>query len=293
MNIKLTDKLIIEETEKIVNFLKEKIRDNKAVIGVSGGLDSDATVRLTAKAIGAENLKLFIVIQDFIEEMHIDNAVKLANDLGVDLVKIEIPSLPTDLIRAMQDADPVENFNYKGLLDPARAKCSIRTAIFSTYQDRGYIVVGTSNRTEYETGFFLPFGDGIAHLKPLLHLYKTQVIQIAENIGTQKVVISQPASAGFWKGQTDLEDLAFWIFNKGPIGQERNFTKEDINKVNLIKSKLRTDLIDVALKCISENYSDDDIAEITKMSKSIITNLRALTINASILKHRKINEKLC
>lgn len=292
MDIKLTDQLIIQEIDRIINFLKNKIGENKAVIGVSGGLDSDVTVRLTAKAIGIQNLKLFIVIQDDIEDKHINNARKLANDLGVNLAEIEIPRLPMDLIKAMQNADPVENFNHEGLLDPARAKCSIRTAIFSTYQDRGYIVVGTSNRTEYETGFFLPFGDGLSHIKPLIHLYKTQVIQIAEKIGTQNEVINQPASAGFWKGQTDLEDLAFWIFNKGPIGQERNFTKEDINQVNLIKSELKTDLIDTILYCISKQYSDEEIVNATKMSKYIIANLRELTIKASRLKHRKINEKL-
>jgi NAD+ synthase len=231
LNIKYSDLMINEEIIRIELFIKETLKSNPAVIGISGGLDSDVVARIIHRITGHERLKLFLVIQQNMEKKHVENARNLAIDLNVELKEIDISDLPEIFISRLSQADSEENFLPKGLIDPSRAKCSLRTPIFSTYQDRGYIVIGTSNRTEIETGFFLPFGDGIAHIKPIAHLYKSQVIQLASHMGTKQEVIDQPASAGFWEGETDLEDLAYWLYNKGPIKQERNFSKEADNEV--------------------------------------------------------------
>jgi len=292
IQIKFSPKDIERKVNDIINFIKNKTGNEKVVIAVSGGLDSDVVVRLAEKAVGKTRIKIFIVIQKDIEYHHLQNARELALELGIKLIEITIPELPYNLIKAMETADVSEGFNSSGLLDPARAKCSIRTAIFSTYQDRDYVVIGTSNKTEYETGFFLPFGDGIAHIKPIIHLYKTQVVQIAKYIGTNPKVIKQPASAGFWKGQTDLEDLAYWIFNEEPIKKERNFTSDEINKVNEIKIKLNTELIDIALYAFSNNCNDFETAQFSKLPVEIIEKLRKLTIVSVNFKHRNINERI-
>ena len=48
-------------------------------------------------------------------------------------------------------------FNSRLILDPAKAKCSMRSAIISSYQDKGFIIAGCTNLTEYELGFFVTF----------------------------------------------------------------------------------------------------------------------------------------
>lgn len=292
INVIFSQNKIDEEINKICLFIQEQVKFDKAVIAVSGGLDSDVIARLAEKSLGKSRIKLFIVIQKDLEANHLQNARELASDLELELHEIHLEEFPFDLIRAIEQADSSENFNSKGLLDPSRAKCSIRTAILSTYQDRGYVAIGTSNRTEYETGFFLPFGDGIAHIKPIIHLFKTQVVQIAKQIGTNIKVIEQPASAGFWKGQTDLEDLSYWIYNEGPIRNQRSFTENETQSVMKIKQIISTESIDIALLGFSNKFDDYIISQCSSIPLEIINKLHKLTIEAKKFKHRKLNEQL-
>ena len=179
-----------------------------------------------------------------------------------------------------------------GLLDPARAKCSLRTVIFSTYQDRGYVVLGTSNRTEFETGFFLPLGDGVWHFGPIAHLYKSQVMQLAPLAGSRPEVIIQPPSAGFWQGQEDLEDLSYWLYNGGPIGREVIFTDEDDIKVQEIRKQLSTEGVDQVLLALAQDAEDKDACAISSLPLMIVEQLRKLCENAREKKHRPLGRRL-
>jgi len=192
----------------------------------------------------------------------------------------------------MNNADPDEGFQPGGLLDPARAKCSLRTPIFSTYQDRGYCVMGTSNRTEIETGFFLPLGDAVWHFGPIAHLYKSQVMAVARVVGTSDAVLSQPPSAGFWSGQEDLEDLSYWLLNAGPIGREREFTDEDVAQVEQIRTELTIERVDRALLALVRGLGDVQVAAASDLPLSLVERLRALTLNAARLKRRALGTRL-
>jgi len=281
------------EVTRICEFIESQLHpDNKAVIAVSGGLDSDVVARLTVKAIGSNRVKLFTVIQEDMDPQHMNNAQVLASDLGIHLVEIDLKRFPLQFIDAISKADVDEKFRPDGLLDPSRAKCAIRTVVFSTYQDRGYIIVGTSNRTEFETGFFLPLGDGIAHIKPIIHLYKTQVQNIARILGSHKNVIAQPASAGFWLGQEDLEDTSYWLFNEGPIGAEIEFDDNAEEKVQEIRSFLSTEALDLGLYGLSQGKEDNEIADDSGLPEWIISKLRKLTLASVILKHRELGVRI-
>jgi len=280
---------IKQETVRIIKFISDNLcKDEKAVIGLSGGLDSDVVTRMTVEALGKQRVKLFTVIQSEMEPRHLENARRLAIEMDIQLIEIKLESFPFDFIRSMQNADPSEMFNPKGLLDPSRAKCSMRTVIISTYQDRGYIIIGTSNRTELETGFFLPFGDALAHIKPIAHLYKTQVRQIAETLGTCDIVLQQPASAGFWEGQEDIEDLSYWLYHKAPIRQEISFDTIAESKIKEIRSGLSTEKIDLGLLGLSYGMKDEIIAKESGLSVEIVSRLRSVTLAAKQFKLRPI-----
>lgn len=169
--VRFTTKEIDAEHHRIVDFLRRNLGQDPAVCAVSGGLDSDVSTRLVVEAIGRERVKLFIVEQDDFDARFLRNAASLASDLALQLITIDLRGMPLALIGAMRAADPAMSFRVDGVLDVGRAKCSLRTALLSTYQDRGYRVVGNSNRTEWLTGFYLPFGDGLAHVQPIIHLY--------------------------------------------------------------------------------------------------------------------------
>lgn len=282
-----------DEANRITETLRTWLASGlRAVVGLSGGLDSDVVARLVVRAVGRERLKVFTVIQDDMEARHLQQARETAQDLRLRLAEINLTGYPERFITAMSRADPDEDFQPVGLLDPARAKCSLRTPILSTYQDRGYCVMGTSNRTEIETGFFLPLGDAVWHFGPIAHLYKSQVIAVARAVGTSDSVLRQPPSAGFWSGQEDLEDLSYWLFNAGPIGREREFTDEDLAQVYRIRAELTIDRVDRALLALSRGLGDMQVAKASELPTSLVEGLRALTINAVRLKRRALGTRL-
>lgn len=284
----MTTQELQNELERIQEFLKSYVREGeRVVIGISGGLDSDVVARIAVSTFGKERVKLFTVLQSDMEDKYIRNVRNLAQDMGVVLVELNMQKLPYEFMKAME-VDEEEEFNADGLIDPARAKCSLRTMIISTYQDRGYVVLGTSNKTEIKTGFYMPFGDAQAHIKPIAHLYKSQVCQLAKIVGTREEVINQPASAGFWKGQEDLEDLAYWIYNEKPIGKEQYFTEEDDKKVGEIYRMLNRENVDIMLACLEEGISVGDISEETGLPEFIINSMKKMIHYAATTKNRPL-----
>lgn len=280
---------IKDEKERILTFIRNQAQySQKIAIPVSGGLDSDVVARLCAEAIGVKNIRIFTVVQEGLEEKYTNNARKLAEDLGIQLAVIQLGNMNRTLIQLLHEAAPDELFQPDSLLDPARANCSLRTAIISTYQDKGYLIPSNTNRTEMEMGFFLPFGDNLGHFKPIAHLYKTEVKMLASLVGCRSDVINQEPSAGFWVGETDLEDMAYWIYNEGPIPGGRIFTEEDDEKVMRIQSMLSQEKIDRCLIALHENESDYSIAEQVELPVDIVQVIRRTREQAKRIKNRPL-----
>lgn len=146
------------EIQRIVNFIREYMQDDeKVVIPVSGGIDSDVVARLCCRALGKERIKLFTVIDDNMERKFLINARNLAKDLEISLTEISLGKRNIELIQILEKAEKDKIFNSNSLLDSNKIKCSMRSTIISCYQDKGYIIAGCTNRTEYELGFFVTF----------------------------------------------------------------------------------------------------------------------------------------
>lgn len=280
---------IENELERILCFIREQADpDFKIAIPVSGGLDSDVVARLCTKAVGKDRIRLFTVVQEGLEKKYTRNTENLAEDLDIELAIIHLGDMNRKLIQIMHEAAPNEPFQPDSLLDPARANCSLRTAIISTYQDKGYIIPGNSNRTEIEMGFFLPFGDNLGHFKPIAHLYKSEVKMLAKLIGCRSEVISQLPSAGFWEGENDLEDMAYWIYNKGPVPGGRVFTEEEDKIVSEIQSLLSQERIDSSLIGINEGKTDEIISRETGLTEDIVKTIRETKEKAAFTKNKPL-----
>ena len=146
------------EIQRIVDFIREYMQeDEKVIIPVSGGIDSDVVARLCCRALGKDKIKLFIVTDENIERKFLINAKNLAKDLEVSLTEIPLGKRNIELIKILEEAEKDKIFNSKSLLDSNKIKCSMRSTIISCYQDKGYIIAGCTNRTEYELGFFVTF----------------------------------------------------------------------------------------------------------------------------------------
>ncbi len=282
-----------QELERIKEFIKEFVyEDEIIVVPVSGGLDSDMTARLCCKAVGNGRVKLFMIIEEQMEGRFLENARSLAADLDIPLKEIHLEGWNRELMQKLEQAEGKELFNTDTLLDPGKAKCSVRSSVLSCYQDKGYLIAGTTNRTEKELGFFLTFGDNLAHIKPLAHLYKSELAGFASMLGTSQAVIEQESSAGFWEGQTDREDLAYWILNDGPIVFPREFSNLEIESAQKIKEELSMEKIDIILSFRQEGKGVKELTELSGLPEAVVKGLLHIVEKSMKLKNRKIMAQL-
>lgn len=132
------------------------------------------------------------------------------------------------------------------------------------------------------------FGDNLANFKPIEHLYKTDVMKLARLLKSRDVVINQSPSAGFWKNQEDLDDIAYWIINKGPIIIPKQFTEIEIAQAEKIAKKLSWEKLDMCLKMIRKAEDIQDIVRAVELPIEIINGIIEITKKAKKYKSREI-----
>lgn len=187
--------------EKIVFFIKRKLNQSKAkgiVIGISGGVDSAVTAFLAVKALGKE--RVLGLILPYYENEEIKDAILVCNILGIEYKIISIKSIIEEFEKILGlDSNKIVKGNLM-----VRTRMVI---LYSYANAKNYLVMGTSNRSEYLVGYFTKWGDGASDIAPLLNLYKTEIWEIAKKIGVPEKIIQKKPTAGLWKNQTDEDEL--------------------------------------------------------------------------------------
>lgn len=280
------------ERNRIGDFIRSCAHDGEVLlILVSGGLDSDVVSRICTEAVGPGRIHLSTVLQDDMDPHHPLNAHNLAKDLGLPLAQVDLRGLNSTLVSRLQSAEP-QLFDASGLLDPARAKCSLRSALIASYEDKGMLVAGTSNRSEIELGFYMPFGDNLSHFKPIAHLYKTEVAQLGRLLGCREEVLAQEPSAGFWKGQSDKVDLAYWMVNGGPIRSGRQFSDEETRQAEVIAAMISQGSIDEVLYGLSVGLPLDEVSRRSSMPAHLVNMISSAVGAASRVKAHPLLVKM-
>jgi len=195
------------EAEAIEAFIRERLEKagrERAVIALSGGVDSSLVATLAVRALGPERVIGHTLPDgEVTSEADMQDAEELARSLGILCRRISIQK-PLDAFR--------ETFTAVGLHgDPiawANVKPRLRMIVnyFVANFENG-LVLGTGNKSELLLGYFTKGGDGMVDLLPIGHLYKTQVRQLARVVGVPEKIIEKPPSAGLWPGQTDEGEL--------------------------------------------------------------------------------------
>jgi NAD+ synthase len=292
-NLAPSEQSIQVELDRITNFIKAEVGNYRTVVGLSGGLDSDVTVRLCHRAVGNERLKCYIVLQEDFEYIYIRNVHNLAEDLGIQVVEIPFGPFPQKMISILSQCDPEAGFKSEPVaLDVAHGKNALRTFINAIYAEHGYLVAGTTNRTELELGYFLPLGDHVAHLCPIIHLFKTQVRQLGEILGTRPEVLYQAPAAGLRIADEDLIGIASWLYNGAPIQLERTLDLESVEAIRKIYKELSFFALDQALIGINQGWEPGQIAEASKLSLSVVKKLILLTKEVHSYKRRQFGVSL-
>ncbi|GAB4550772.1 MAG: NAD+ synthase [Anaerolineae bacterium] len=186
----------------IVGFIRDavtKVGFSKAVLGLSGGIDSAIVAYLTAEALGPENLLVVRMPYRTSSEGSLTDAQAVIDDLKLPSLTVEI----TPMVQPLIDQFPDMNALRKGNI-MARQRMII---LYDQSVAWNGLVVGTSNKTEALLGYSTLYGDGAAALHPIGDLYKTQIRQLARAVGVPAAIIDKPPSADLWLGQTDEGEL--------------------------------------------------------------------------------------
>ncbi len=180
--------------KEVVSNLKEQIKnyvgDRKAIIGISGGIDSSVVAALCVEALGKE--RVFGVLMPY-GPQDMEDAYDIISFLGIQNKEINIKKI-------------ADQFDFLNLNRITRGNVMARTRMIILYtlaNQLNGLVVGTGNKSELEIGYFTKYGDGGVDLEPIGDLYKTEVWELAKHLGIPKHIIDKKPSAGLWEGQTD------------------------------------------------------------------------------------------
>jgi NAD+ synthase len=198
-------KINTELTEKILTgFIRSELNRvgfKRALLGVSGGIDSAISLYLSAKALGAENVLGIRMPYKTSPQHTLDDAQTMIDALGVQSMTVEITDMVDPLIEKFDDMSKIRAGNIM-----ARMRMIV---LFDQSVAFNGLVMGSSNKTELLLGYSTIFGDSAAALQPIGDLYKTQVRQLAWHLGVPEAVISKAPSADLWEGQTDEGELGY------------------------------------------------------------------------------------
>jgi len=236
------DKVTEKEVDILIQFIRSTVEEAKAkgvVIGLSGGLDSVTVTKLCIDALGPKKvLNLFMPSVTTPPEDYVQT-LDLSKKWGTEYKVVDIqPAVNafTAMLFTNKEA-PLERGNIT-------ARCRM-TVLFNRAKKLNYLVVGTSNKSEFMTGYFTKYGDGASDLVPLVDVYKTQVWQLAKMIGVPKDVIDRVPTAGLWEGQTDEIEMGISYRD-----------------------------LDLVLNCIANGVNDEEISRAVGVSSKKVKEIR-------------------
>ena len=213
----------------IAEFIRGQLRQagfERAVLGLSGGIDSALVAYLVAEAIGPERLRCVLMPYSSSSPASRADAETVVADLGCASELVEISPMVDGFFGTAGlagaagpeglAASPLRRGNFA-----ARMRMAV---LYDRSVTWGGLVVGTGNKTESLIGYTTLFGDSACAFNPIGYLYKSQVRQVAAAIGVPEQVIRKAPSADLWPGQTDeaeagfsypeLDRLLFWRIDK-------------------------------------------------------------------------------
>jgi len=194
-----------EQTEiALVEFIRRTVKGagfKRALLGLSGGLDSAVSLYLGVKALGTKNI-LAIRMPYKTSPIHsLEDAQMMIDKLGVNSMTVDITPMVDPFINLFEN---VNNMRAGNIM--ARMRMIV---LFDQSVVFNGLVMGASNKSELLLGYTTIFGDSAVALQPLGDLFKTQVRQLAKHLGVPQTIIDKPPSADLWEGQTDEGDLGF------------------------------------------------------------------------------------
>lgn len=192
---------IINQCEQ---WLKNEISNagsNGIILGLSGGIDSSVLAAMAREALGRDGVLGVIMPCHSINEDE-EDARLLANELDINFMRVDLSKVFDSLCSEIE-------FELNSLVK-SNMKARLRmTTLYAIAQSKNLLVCGTSNKSEYETGYFTKFGDSGSDLMPLANFLKRDIREMAKILKVPEKIIVKAPSAGLYEGQTDEKDMGF------------------------------------------------------------------------------------
>lgn len=201
INLSINTDLVQDILTRFLRAEITRIGLSRAVIGVSGGIDSALVAYLLVKALGKENVLGVRMPYKTSSQDSLDHAQLVIDDLDIPNLTIPITEMADGLIQKFPEMSNMRKGNIM-------ARCRMVT-LYDQSEDFKGLVIGTGNKTEIMLGYSTLYGDGGHALNPIGDLYKAQVRQLSRAIGVPQPIIDKAPSADLWAGQTDEQELGF------------------------------------------------------------------------------------
>ena len=191
-----------EVHSELVEFLRESFKKagfSKAVLGLSGGIDSALVAYLLRDALGKENVLAIMMPYKSSNPDSLNHAKLVIEDLGINSKTIEITDMIDAYFKNEEEATSLRMGNKM-----ARERMSI---LYDYSSKENALVIGTSNKTEIYLGYSTQFGDSACALNPIGDLYKTNIWDLSRYLKIPNELIEKKPSADLWEGQTDEQEM--------------------------------------------------------------------------------------
>jgi len=191
--------------DRLIDWMQKVVREAGAkgvVFGMSGGLDSSVVAVLGKKAFPQNSLGLIMPCYSHAEDEEHARMVSDAFDIPFQVIVLD------DLLDLFMSKFGREEDYQDSELAVANIKPRLRMiCLYYHAARRGYLVAGSSNRSEISAGYFTKYGDNAVDFMPLANLVKGQVRELAKELGVPQEIIEKPPSGGLWTGQTDEGEM--------------------------------------------------------------------------------------
>lgn len=183
----------------LVDFLKiesQKAGFNKAVLGLSGGIDS-AVVSVLCKEAFGENLLCVLLPSQFSNPQNIEDAKEMCAKFSIKYETVSIAPMIEAYCKGIDDNIRVGNYS-------ARMRMAV---LYDISRRDSSLVIGTGNKTESMLGYGTYCGDLANALNPIADIYKTEIFEFAAFLGVTSNILKKPPSADLYHGQTDEGEI--------------------------------------------------------------------------------------
>jgi len=237
---------------RIQDGLKQKIEETNSkgvIFGLSGGFDSAVIAYLCNNIVKEKTLALIMPDSKISPESETSDAIEIVDELGLDYKLLDINSIHKEFNMILEPNDRA--------LGNLRAR--IRMNILYYYANlKNLVALGSSDKSEFNIGYFTKFGDGAADALPIVSLYKTQIRELARHLGINETIITKKSSPHLWPNHEAEHEIG-----------------------------LEYEQIDIILYCIlDKNLSLEDTAKQSNIDIEIVKKIDQMYQNS---KHKRVN----